>query len=292
MSMWRARADPRGIRRAAALSCCHLGNSCPVCRGNLPAQVPNHCPYCEVRLEPAPGGGYAPSFPAIKPGQCLLSLDFSQQPPLGCPSRDHGKKNPLHRKQGKPSTYEYAKYEYSWHVDAADGGTLLSGYMPGDVDLLDPRLAVRDGVVRLVVVAEDPRVRPAIAFRWQTNRFAELEDMEIPNRFGYRLVLDPDAATVALVRTVGDNDGAELIAPVAHPSIAPLGRQNVLELRVHGPTFQAWVNGTYVAAAHDAVGGFGRVGIHVGSGYSERPGPRDCSFRVLMQGFDVWTVTA
>ncbi len=105
-------------------------------------------------------------------------------------------------------------------------------------------------------------------------------------------MLDPDAATVKLIRTVGDQEGAELIAPTGHPAIAPLGQQNVLELRAQGPTFQAWVNGAYVGAAHDAVGGFGRVGIHVGHDFSDRPGPSDCSFRVLLRGFDVWTVTA
>ncbi len=263
-----------------------------MCRGKLPSAVPNHCPYCEVRLERTPDGRYAPSFPAIKPGECLLSLDLSRQPPLGCPSREHGKKNLLFGKNHKPSVSEYAKYEFAWHVDPADNGSVVSGYMPGDVELLEPRLALRDGIVRLVVLAEDPRVRPGIAFRWATNKYADLEELELPSRFGYRLVLDPEAATVKLVRTVGDDEGAELIAPVAHPAIAPLGRQNVLELRVHGPTFQAWVNGAYVGAAHDAVGGFGKVGIHVGSGYTERRGPPDCSFRVLLQGFDVWTVTA
>jgi hypothetical protein len=49
----------------------------------------------------------------------------------------------------------------------------------------------------------------------------------------------------------------------AHGAIAPQGHPNVLELRVQGPTIQAWVNGQWLATVHDAALGSGQVGLAV-----------------------------
>ena len=88
----------------------------------------------------------------------------------------------------------------------------------------------------------------------------------------YELAVTPHDQQYRLARLFTapeQSDNTNLVGPSPHSAILARGN-NVLELRVQGPTLEAWVNGVKLCAVHDAALGIGGVAIGVGTLASDK----------------------
>ena len=72
---------------------------------------------------------------------------------------------------------------------------------------------------------------------------------------GYELLLDPDTATVELIKVTGGVSSS----PLATASVSLLGSNNQLELEANGGTLTAYLNGQFLFTFTDTIGPFRRA---------------------------------
>jgi hypothetical protein len=178
------------------------------------------------------------ALPAIRPGNVLAVHDFTKVPLPGSLTRTK-----------------------TW-----DDGDSMTGTNEGIVLTLlsgmrwfnQPYLRIRDTCLRASFDVYDNELRARVVARRQTLGDATL---------WYELAVTPHDQNYRLARLFTapeQSDNTNLSGPEPHPAVLARGN-NVLELRVQGPTLEAWINGVKVCAVHDAALGIGGIAIGVGS---------------------------
>lgn len=207
-----------------------------------------------------------PVYPEIRPGEPLVGLDFRQVPLPGERERSR-------------------RYDNKSFYEATNDGIGFTTANELVTYLAQPYLQLRDGCVRVSVVTHDPYLEVRAFARMQTVGDA---------RVRYELVVRPTERELCIARNCAGgpdepSDATRLVPWTSHAAIAPHGYVNVLELRFAGATLQGWVNGQYVAVAHDAALGTGQVGACITTSRKLSPGEMR---RALFMWFDVRTVVA
>jgi hypothetical protein len=232
---------------------------CPVCAANVPL-----APRCELCLVPmrVERGALVAVHPLIRPGDVLVSRDFSREP---LPAEKH---RAWSRLDGIAAT--------------EDPSGIVVHLPPGEARVfMEDWVRLRDGCVRAAFACLDGRAQVGVMFR--------REPIGDGARTFYSLDVWPDRRSVQLARcfsTKTDYGAAPLLAWKEVPAVLPGNGLNEVELRAQGTAIEAWVNGACVAQVHDMVLGIGWTGIRavpVGA-------PPQSRTRVLCRGFEVRAV--
>jgi hypothetical protein len=210
---------------------------CPAC---AQAIRPNaiECDACAVRLAYDARGMPIAALPAIRPGQVLAVHDFAKVPLPGCTTRSK-------------------TWDDGDSMEGTEQGivlTLLSGMRWFN----QPYLRIRDACLRASFDVYDTELRARVVARKQTLGDASL---------WYELAVTPHDQHYRLARLFTapeQSDNSNLSGPNPHRAVVARGN-NVLDLRVQGPTLEAWINGVQLCSVHDAALGIGGVAIGVGS---------------------------
>jgi hypothetical protein len=218
--------------------------ACPSCAQAIRPSV-LECDACAVRLGYDAHGKPFPVLPPIVPGNVLAVHDFRHVPLPGCTTR----------------TKNWDDGDSMQGTDQGIVLTLLSGMRWFN----QPFLRIRDTCLRASFDVYDTELRARVVARKQSLGDASL---------WYELAVTPHDQNYRLARLFTapeQSDNTNLSGPSAHPAVLARGN-NLLELRVQGPTLEAWINGTKVCAVHDAALGIGGVAIGVGTfSASKRP---------------------
>jgi hypothetical protein len=208
---------------------------CPACRATI-AETTTTCDLCTARLARDPSGRPYVVFPEIRPGEPIVSLDFRYVPLPSESARDR-----------RDDNGDVIRGTAEGIVNEAANDTLWS--------FTQPYLRLRDACIAASCVTYAPGLYPRVFLRNTTVKGA---------RIRYDLVASPEDRTFRINRFCGaaHEAGVAVLQPwTKHPAVAPIGARNVIELRALGATLQAWINGVYVAAVHDAVLGIGGIGV-------------------------------
>lgn len=228
-------------------------SACPSCKQSIRPGA-TACDWCAVRLAYDARGVAYPALPPIRPGNVVAIHDFSRVPLPGCTTRDK-------------------KWDDGDSMSGTPGGivvTLLSGMRWFN----QPFLRMRDACVRVALDALDGDLRIRAVARKQS-----IGDASVWYELGITSS-DRQFRLARLFTSPEQTDATALHGPVAHNAVAPVGGTNVLELRVQGPTLEAWINGVQLCSVHDAALGIGGVAIGVGT-FRDDKSPRRALWRWL-----------
>jgi hypothetical protein len=206
------------------------------------------------------GAGWAVVHPLIRPGDVLVSRDFTHVPLPGEKFRGFSRLDGL-------------------AAAAPPEGIVLTAPAAGRWLFVEPWLRVRDACVRATMTAQGGPVLFGL--------MARMEPMEGGARTYYALDVDAGRRAFRFARcfsTKNDLGATALVdfAPGA-ACVAPAGQANEIEIRAQGTALEAWVNGARVAALYEAALGIGFAGIRLdarGAG------------RAFMRGFEIRQVAS
>jgi len=224
--------------------------SCPSCAQALRVGA-LECDACAVRLGYDPHGKPFAALPAIRPGNVLAVHDFSKVPLPGSTTRDK-------------------KWDDGDSMAGTEHGVLLT-LLSGMRWFNQPFLRIRDTCIRAAIDVYDTELRARVVARKQSLGDASL---------WYELAVTPHDQNYRLARLFTapeQSDSTNLSGLSKHHAIVQKGT-NVLELRVQGPTLEAWINGVQICAVHDAAIGIGGVALGLGS-FASGKRPQRALFR-------------
>ncbi len=209
---------------------------CDYCKATLPLAAPR-CPYCLMAYAQTPSGP-KPLLPPVRPGGIVSSLDLGMEPAPNMGKFD------VTQPGGSSTT-------------RVQGGTLVHVAPGKSLTLSESRVRLRDGCIRAQMVALDHGAQIAVVARQE--RIGDISTQ-------YTFEVLPSRKKVRITRTVSSPkqaSGTNLLDWKECPAVGAVGQPSVLELRVMGPTLEAWVNGAGPFSVHDPVLGTGIFGVRL-----------------------------
>jgi hypothetical protein len=206
------------------------------------------------RLVPVP--------PDIRPGRMLGRWDFGQVPPPGWSTRS-------------------ARISETTWFEAQPGGVLVTMWEPRTLAFADYGLRLRDGCVRTTFTVYDPGARIGVVARRSA-----IDEMRVG--YSFNAAVDDGSAWVNALFEANTHLAQRPIGTTQNALARGAGRMVLVELRVQGPSLQAWVDQRLVLAVHDPTYGVGGFGVRIGRDQPRGQRPT----RILMHGYDVHGVMA
>lgn len=213
--------------------------ACPYCQHAI-EQDERFCPACQLAVRFEPPSTLLAVHPKIAPGATIVQRDLSREPPPEMQARA-GKLSEAVRCEEHASGVLF-------HMTSAVTRTFR-----------EMKHELRDVCVGASFTALDPGARVGLCARATTIG-------EGFTAYALEISLDARTAWPAIVFSAGKSSGAKSLVQKTHVStaIAPVGKTNAIELRVQGPSLQAFVNGENVFTIHEPTYGVGICGLRVG----------------------------
>jgi len=230
---------------------------CPVCAVALDAPVAA-CPMCGVPLR-RDGGAFVAVMPVIRPGEALVSRDFTE----------HALPGQTHRVWSRLDGSSATAHPHGLVVATQSAEVFCEDWLRARDVCVRASLGALDDASSLGIVARREPIDGARTF--------------------YALDVLPAARKARLARcfsTKKETGVTPLVDFTRCDAIRGGGALEELELRAQGTALEAWVNGHRFAALHDPVLGIGFVGIRI-----ERRDAKAAWTRVLLRGFEARQVT-
>jgi hypothetical protein len=206
------------------------------------------------------GARWAIVHPLIRPGETLVSRDFTAAPLPGEKFRAFSRAD-------------------GFAAASPPEGIVVTAPAPGRWLFIEPWLRVRDACVRATITALEGTILFGL--------MARMEPMEGGARTYYALDVDSARRAFRFARCFSTkNDlGATPFVEYAPGTacVAPPGHANEIEIRAQGTALEAWVNGARVAALYEAALGIGFAGIRI-----DARGPA----RAFCRGFEIRQVAS
>jgi hypothetical protein len=214
--------------------------ACPYCKHVIEPDE-RFCPACQLAVRFEPPSTLVAVHPKITPGTSIVRRDLSREAPP--------------EMQARSGTLSAAV-----RCEERADGVLFHMTSATTRTFRETKHELRDACIGATFTALGPGARIGLCARATT----------IGEGFtAYALEVSVDARTAwpAIVFSAGKASGSTSLVQKTHvsPSIAPVGKPNAIELRVQGPSLQAFVNGEHVFSIHEPTYGVGVCGLRVGN---------------------------